>query len=159
MEIVRAKPSDAAALTAVAFAAKRHWGYPESWIRQWRGSLTITPAFIADNPVFAAVSEKNVLGFGALRIEGGIAEIDHLWVLPVAMGRGVGRRLFATLEGEAKNRRVRTLRLQADPNAEGFYLRMGARTVSRVPAAVNGAERFLPVMEKELGLSSEFVPK
>jgi hypothetical protein len=32
VEVVRAIPEDAESLTRVAFAAKRHWGYPERWI-------------------------------------------------------------------------------------------------------------------------------
>jgi hypothetical protein len=40
MHIVRAKPEDAANLTGIAFAAKRHWGYPENWIESWRDLLT-----------------------------------------------------------------------------------------------------------------------
>jgi hypothetical protein len=32
MQILRANPDDAATLTEIAFAAKRHWGYPELWM-------------------------------------------------------------------------------------------------------------------------------
>ena len=32
MQIIRAKPENATALTAIAFAAKGHWGYPEQWM-------------------------------------------------------------------------------------------------------------------------------
>jgi hypothetical protein len=39
MQIVRAKPEDAAALTQIAHAAKRHWDYPERWIEAWRDIL------------------------------------------------------------------------------------------------------------------------
>ena len=31
-----AVPADAARLTEIAFAAKRHWAYPESWVARWR---------------------------------------------------------------------------------------------------------------------------
>lgn len=39
-----ATPADAAVLTEIAHAAKRHWGYPERWVQLWRAALTITPA-------------------------------------------------------------------------------------------------------------------
>lgn len=45
--IWRALPAEASILTDIAFAAKRHWGYPEAWIAQWRSALTITPQQIA----------------------------------------------------------------------------------------------------------------
>jgi hypothetical protein len=96
MEIVRAKPIDAESLTAVAHAAKRHWGYPESWIHHWRDSLTITPDFVANNVVFVATIAEGAVGFGTLRFDRVAGWIDHLWVLPAAMGCGVGRRLSVT---------------------------------------------------------------
>ena len=40
--IRRAVSGDAAGLTAVAHAAKRHWGYPESWIALWERELTVS---------------------------------------------------------------------------------------------------------------------
>ncbi|HTO03326.1 MAG TPA: hypothetical protein VL069_06475, partial [Opitutus sp.] len=63
--IDRAKPSDAAALTALAFAAKRHWGYPESWIQAWTEQLTITPEFIGAHPTVVALREGEPLGVAA----------------------------------------------------------------------------------------------
>jgi hypothetical protein len=33
LKITRATPDQAATLTKIAFAAKRHWGYPDRWIQ------------------------------------------------------------------------------------------------------------------------------
>ena len=68
MDVVirRAWPAEARALTRVAHAAKRHWGYPEDWLRLWRDALTVTPAFIERRPVWCAVRGATVLGFYAL---------------------------------------------------------------------------------------------
>lgn len=151
MTIARAEPENAAELTAIAFAAKRHWGYPERWLERWRDVLTITTDFIAQHAVWMAMEGNVRLAFGTLRMtDGGVAVIDHLWVRPAAMRRGTGRALFAQLEAEARRRGARVLAIESDPNAEGFYLKMGARTMARIPAALDGQKRFLPVMEKEL---------
>jgi hypothetical protein len=56
VDILPATPEDADALTRIAFAAKRYWGYPESWIQHWRDGLTITPEFVRNSRVYAAVS-------------------------------------------------------------------------------------------------------
>ncbi|MCL4530843.1 MAG: hypothetical protein M1485_06230 [Chloroflexi bacterium] len=40
IEIRRALPEEADALTEIAIAAKRHWGYPERWIEIWMPSPT-----------------------------------------------------------------------------------------------------------------------
>mgnify|MGYP003337409735 CR=1 FL=1 len=48
MTILRAQPEDHQVLTEIAHAAKRHWGYPESWIEEWRYFLTVLPEDIAN---------------------------------------------------------------------------------------------------------------
>jgi GNAT superfamily N-acetyltransferase len=148
--IRRAVAEDADALTGIAFAAKRHWGYPESWVRQWQGVLTITPDYIVANPTFAAVHESEIVGFGALQMEAGAAVLDHLWVSPRFMGKGVGRALFQHAEEIARASGARRMRIVGDPHAEAFYARMGATLYGRQRASMDGQERFLPLLEKSL---------
>src|SRR5688572_31918118 len=102
MEIVRAHPKDAAALTSIAFAAKRHWRYPESWIARWTDALTVTPGYIESNPTFGALVDGDLFGFYALQLRTTEVQLDHLWVLPSAMRRGVGRVLFEHAEKTAR---------------------------------------------------------
>src|SRR5687768_14276222 len=71
MRITRACVADAGALTEIAFAAKRHWGYPEDWIRRWQEALTITPEYITANPTFVAAVDGKFVGFCAVHIEAG----------------------------------------------------------------------------------------
>src|ERR1700716_172238 len=70
MQIVRAKPEEADALTDIAHAAKRHWGYPERWIESWRDILTMRPQFIADNVTYCAKDDGRIIGFYLLTTEG-----------------------------------------------------------------------------------------
>ncbi len=150
MKIIRATPGLAARLTGIAHAAKRHWGYPEKWIERWREALTITPEYIAANPCFVAIDGDVLVGFSAVRLAADAAWIDHVWILPAAMGQNVGRSLFEACEAEARRSGATLLKMEADPNAVGFYERMGARTIGRVPASMDEVERSLPLMEKKL---------
>jgi GNAT superfamily N-acetyltransferase len=158
MKIVRALPEDAAKLSSIARAAKGHWGYPESWLRQWDGVLTLSPASVAEHPTHALVADDGILGFFALLLRGAEAQLDHLWVRPSAMGRGLGRRLFEFAEEAALSAGARTLKVESDPHAEGFYLRMGARRCGEVPAAMDGVERRLVLLEKALASRSASRP-
>jgi len=151
ISIRRADPSEAEQLTAIAHAAKRHWGYPESWIEEWQADLTITSEFIAANEVFVAIVNDEIAGCCALVVTDKLAEIEHMWIRPELMGGGVGRALFEHARDRAKELRLAVLELSADPNAEGFYERMGAMRVGDVPAAMTGAEaRALPRMRIQL---------
>jgi ribosomal protein S18 acetylase RimI-like enzyme len=147
MQIIRAKPDDAAALTDIAHAAKRHWGYPESWIAAWREILTMRPEFIAANIGYCAVETDRPIGFYVLTTESDGIHLDHLWILPAAMRRGIGRALFQHAAGQAQHRGFDSIKIEADPNAEGFYRRMGAKRVGTRLGQVEGERRELPLLE------------
>ncbi|MEW6210015.1 MAG: GNAT family N-acetyltransferase [Acidobacteriota bacterium] len=144
LEIQKAAPEDAPDLTLLAHAAKRHWGYPEKWIALWRDDLTLTPDFISDNEVFAARRGEELIGFYALTIEDGKAELEHLWVSPDQIGQGAGRILFEHAMSRAASMNARVIEIVSDPNAEGFYLRMGARKVGEIVSEIEGSRRALP---------------
>jgi predicted N-acetyltransferase YhbS len=150
IRIRRARGDDAGALTDIAHAAKRHWGYPESWIRAWAAALTFTPDYIDTHPTFVAVKNDEIVGFCALILEPDGARLDQLWVLPKAMGGGVGRALFVQAETAARAAGATCLRIVGDPHAEGFYQRMGASGYGREPAPMDGRERFFPLLRKVL---------
>ena len=149
-EIERAQPGDAGVLTRVAFAAKAHWGYPERWMERWREGLTITPEFIRRNEVHVATVEGEQAGFYALAGEGRRIELEHLWVLPERMGAGVGRALFEHAVRTAASLGAETMGIEADPNAEGFYRRMGAERVGEIVYEIDGRERVLPLLALDL---------
>jgi GNAT superfamily N-acetyltransferase len=147
MKIVRARPEDAEILTEIAHAAKRHWGYPESWIEAWRDILTMQPKFIAGNIASCAVEEDRIVGFYVLTTEPNGIHLDHLWIVPSAMGRGIGRALFEDAAAKAQTVGFDLIKIEADPNAEGFYKRMGATRVGTSVSKIEGERRELPLME------------
>jgi GNAT superfamily N-acetyltransferase len=146
IEIRRATPNEAAVLTEIAFAAKRHWDYPENWIQQWRTYLTITPEFIRNNEMYVAMKGEEIVGCCAIAFSESAAELEHMWIRPVHMGAGIGRALFTYVKERAKNLKLPALELSADPNAEGFYERMGARRIGEVRSEIEGKPRMLPRM-------------
>ena len=150
MQIVRAKPDDAAVLTEIAFAAKRHWGYPERWIESWREALTVQPEFIARHETYAATLDGRTVGFYALGRKDDTLDLLHLWVLPEAMGRGVGRSLFFHSLERARKSEFQKLQIESDPNAEGFYQHMGAHRVGTSIKEVDGQRRELPDLIYEI---------
>jgi GNAT superfamily N-acetyltransferase len=146
MQIIHAKPEDADALTAIAFAAKRHWGYPERWIEGWRDILTMRPEFIAANVAYSATENGRAVGFYLLTTESDGMHLDHLWVLPRAMRRGVGRALFQHAVEQVRNLGHHEIKIEADPNAAGFYERMGAKRIGANVTEIESQPRKLPLL-------------
>jgi GNAT superfamily N-acetyltransferase len=148
--IRRATPGQADILTAIAFAAKRHWGYPDAWLQLWSPSLTITPEFIAHKETYVAWIDEQPAGFCAITQEGEKASVEHLWVLPEFIGKGVGAELFKHMLSRCKELGAHTLEIESDPNAQGFYERMGAKKVGEVVGEVDGQPRVLPLLEVKI---------
>ena len=144
LSIRRALHGEAELLTEIADAAKRHWGYPEHWIAQWKEALTITPDLVAEHPVYSAVRTGEVLGFYMLQTDGQTSTLEHLWIRPECIGQGVGRALFEHAVRIAAAAGANVLLIDSDPHTEGFYQRMGARRVAEIPADVQGVARVLP---------------
>ena len=145
-----ASVGDAQTLTQIALDAKRHWGYPEHWIKHWESDLTISAEFITSNHVYVAEDEGEIRGFYALCLVDEKAELEHLWVRPSHIGTGIGKELFLDAMERAAKLNVNEVELSADPNAAGFYKRMGASQVGEIDSEIDGQPRKIPRMKIEL---------
>ena len=138
-------------MTGIAHSAKRHWGYPERWIETWRVALTITPEFISNNEVHVAWIGGEIAGFSALVAVEGKLWLEHLWVSPNQIGTGLGKALFSHAAGIAAATGATAMEIESDPNAEGFYKRMGAERIGEVVSEIDGEKRVLPLLAFNLG--------
>ncbi|MGN6185888.1 MAG: GNAT family N-acetyltransferase [Thermoanaerobaculia bacterium] len=146
IEIRRATPNDAVRATEIARIAKAHWGYPADWLAAWEEDLTIRDADIERHATFVASLDGEVVGVCQLQRSDEHVFLEHVWVDPRAHRRGVGTALVQHAQGASRG----VIAIVADPNAEPFYLRLGARRVGEVAAPMPGApERTLPLMELE----------
>ncbi len=123
-----ARTDEAALLSDLGAAAKASWGYDDAFMAMYRAEFDLTPAFIEDNIVYAAETDGAVVGFFAVERQPGGTEYQllDLFVRPDRFGQGIGRALLHRALSEARRNGADLLFLLSDPNAETFYLRMGA---------------------------------
>ena len=144
--ITKALLTDAVRLTEIAWQSKSHWNYPAEWMELWRKGLTITPEMIAQHDVFKLVlKDGEIVGCCVLITEMEVLWIEHLWILPTAIGNGFGKRLLQTALKQTMNATHKKIKVVSDINAEVFYQKMGFETVSQYESVPKG--RFLPLME------------
>jgi GNAT superfamily N-acetyltransferase len=117
-------------------------------MRLWKPDLTVDADCIRERPVFCAMRGASVVGFYALSGDGRRRELEHMWVDPDSIGTGVGRLLFSHLVRHLRRDGVTKLTIASDPNAEGFYRKLGARRVGSVPSRPPG--RRLPLLVLDL---------
>lgn len=145
--IRRAFPEDAERLTRITVASKRHWNYPEKWIQLWLPQLTFSPSQITENEFWLAVAENASVGYYSLKQDAHGLWLDNLWILPEYMGQGIGQQLFNHALGRSRASGAATLKIESDPNAQGFYEKMGAQKTGEHRYELEGQLRILPVME------------
>lgn len=146
-----AQLADLDAMSRVAVAAKRQWGYPDEWIELWRDQLQYTAETLAHQHVYCAELDGAIIGVVSISLDAEVAELEGLWVLPAHGRRGVGRALMDLAAAQAVARGAHVLRIVSDPNAEGFYLALGARLVGYSESLPAG--RRLPRLELDLAPS------
>jgi GNAT superfamily N-acetyltransferase len=148
--IRRARPAEAGVLSALALRSKAHWGYDADFLATCRDDLTLTADDIATSPVYLIDGETAPMGFYRLLLrDDGAAELDALFVEPAAMGQGVGTRLWRHAVATAAKLRCSAMVWQSDPQAEGFYLALGAQRAGESESTVMPG-RMLPLMRFRL---------
>ena len=150
IHIRRVSRKEAKTLTRIALSAKAHWSYPERWMEIWTSQLTFTPEYFEKNESWVAVDGTRLIAFYTLQEKNGNAWLENLWVLPEYIGKGVGKQLFLHAIELARQRGYQNLQLEADPNAAGFYEKMGMYQIGERRSEVEDQPRILPLMEIEL---------
>jgi GNAT superfamily N-acetyltransferase len=156
-------PTLAPLLTGLCRRSKAHWGYDPELLDRWASDLAISAADIDRDVVLVAelgtddaASPARIAGFARIS-QGTGSHLDHpapaklndLWVEPDDIGTGVGSALYEAACEVARTLPADRMLIVADPNAEGFYLRMGARRVGEEASEVVDG-RQLPILLNDL---------
>jgi N-acetylglutamate synthase-like GNAT family acetyltransferase len=131
LHFIDAEARHAELLRDTLIASKGYWGYSQEQLEQWRANLTFEAEYIARNTVKLVMAESDLIGFFAI-VKGDIDELDHLWLLPKAIGKGYGNLVFEQVLAECKTLEITEFFIISDPDAEGFYLKKGALKVGEV---------------------------
>ncbi|WP_369311115.1 GNAT family N-acetyltransferase [Providencia rettgeri] len=148
ISINMAHSSEAKELTAIALESKQYWGYSDDFIEMCRDELTLKEADFINSLIFVAKNNERCCGFIQLRLNGntGQGELEKLFVAPSFIGQGIGKTLYDLAIEHARKMNLKELLLDADPNAERFYKKMGAITMYNTPSE-SIPERLIPKMK------------
>jgi predicted N-acetyltransferase YhbS len=147
-----ARTEEAGVLSEVCRRAKAHWGYDAAFMAASADALTITPQMIARARVLVAENaQQEILGVATVEplAAKGAFDLGHMFVEPGTMGAGVGRKLFEAIVALIAAEGATRLLILADPFAEEFYRRVGAKRVGDAPSESIPGRR-LPLLEYEI---------
>lgn len=103
MNIVLAESTEIKEINRLIESAKRYWGYSDKLMDIWLPDLLIIPEDLTSRT---------------------------FWLAPSAMGKGLGRKMFQFIINHLKSVEAIKLVIVTDPNAEGFYQKMGQLELS-----------------------------
>lgn len=140
-----ARSAEAEDLTELSLRSKAVWGYDAGFLARCRSIMTVKATAIDSQPHFVAELDGRVAGFYGFEPESEGIGLDYLFVEPDLLGRGVGRALWLHAVGTARRLGHAALIVVSDPNAEGFYLKMGCRRIGTRPSDLESG-RQLPLL-------------
>jgi len=154
IKIERAQDSDFETLTCIAFAAKKHWNYPDKYFEIWKDELTITKEYIEENIVFKAMNSNIVVGFYSIvenKTDLLVNEIfvkkgfwlEHIFLRPEYHKMGIGRAMIEHAKAISKNNDISNLMIFSDPFAKGLYDKIGADFLYNSKSSI--PDRLIPV--------------
>ena len=144
-------PSDAAELTELSFRSKGYWGYPAHYFEIWKDELTVSAGDMAGKAIFVHEDHRSGRATGYyslvflekdLVFSGGVLDrgwwLEHMFVDPVLIGKGIGSRLFQHMQEICLQRRIGSIGILADPHAQGFYKKMGCVYLGEFASSIPG---------------------
>jgi GNAT superfamily N-acetyltransferase len=143
IEIRESCESDAGDLTEIRVKSKGYWGYAKEVLEAWRPAMLITADYIRGNLVRNIYADGELVGFYAIA-RGDTDLLDHLWLLPSVIGKGLGRQVMLHVLATARQEGIGALHIISDADAVGFYTRLGAIKVDDFFSPVQA--RVLPVL-------------
>lgn len=144
LNFIDAETKDAGLLRDILIASKGYWGYSQEQLGKWKANLRFEEEYIFRNTVRLIYKDEEVIGFFAI-VKGDINELNHLWLLPKAIGKGFGSLVFEQILSECGALEISSFYIVSDPDAEGFYLKKGALKVGEVYS--DHQKRMLPKLK------------
>lgn len=129
-----AAAEEAGGLGDLALRSKAYWGYDDAFLEACRAELAVSPDELTARRTTVAEQDGRVVGFATLDGDPPQGELGMLFVDPLSIGKGVGRLLFDHVVAMAREAGFVRLTIDADPNAEPFYLAMGAERIGSTPS-------------------------
>ncbi|WP_027964100.1 GNAT family N-acetyltransferase [Halalkalibacillus halophilus] len=147
MQVRKAKHEEVDLLSEIAMKSKAYWGYSKDFLHKCNDELTVTKDSIDHNFVYVIEKDRKLIGFYNLSINQ--KELDALFIAPDFIGKGVGRVLWSDLIEKAKESNLKDFTIESDPEAAGFYVKMGAEKIGYTNSTVFPG-RSLPVFKMKI---------
>ncbi|HCF53614.1 MAG TPA: GNAT family N-acetyltransferase, partial [Bacillus sp. (in: Bacteria)] len=103
--------------------------------------------YIKNNFVYVLENDNAKIGFFSfLRND---KALDFLYIHPDYKGKGYGKILWEYVIEKANELGLKSFTIDSDPNAKGYYLKMGAQLIGETPSTIFKG-RVLPLLKYDV---------
>lgn len=135
MQIRHATMDDLAMLNNLMHLSKRHWGYDEVFMEKFMKKFALRPVTLLEGRTFITSLENKDIGFyNFILNKEGQCELENFFIYPELIGQGIGRVMWEKCLETARTKHISSFVLWADPNADGFYVKMGCTKIGQRPS-------------------------
>ena len=130
-----AQSSDLHHINELVCQSKSHWAYPQDFVKKFMDFFKMTEEYLQQYPVKLMVVDDRIVGVYSFKfMPDNKLELDFLFLHPDFIGQGYGRLLWQHLSNMAQALKYNEFTIWSDPEAEGFYLKMGCERIGARPS-------------------------
>ena len=144
--IFAAKENNIADINRIAYESEAYWGYNSEYMERFKEIYRITEDYIKAKPTFILVEGNHIIGFYSLVLNGKEAELELFYSDPQNIGKGYGKKMWGHLISYCKREGIKSLSLVANPQAKGFYEKMGAVMIDQVESRLRTGRKIPRLM-------------
>lgn len=128
------------------YFSKKYWGYTEDFMTKFMNLFQFTDEQLKSMDVYFMCLKEDMIGMYGFKVEDEKLYLDMLFLHPNYIGQGLGNKLWEQVIVTANNYPQEEFEFDADPNAEGFYLKKGCLKV-RVKESPIEKNRLIPILK------------
>lgn len=148
MQITVATVEDLPKINQFIRQSKAVWDYCEAFLDAFMEKYSVKSSFLEQEEVILFEQNGQLVGLYAFKInERYAAELDLFFINANHIRQGLGKQIWQHAINYAAARGWHEFELVADPNAEGFYQKMGAKNLRNFESFPG---RFVPVLSVSL---------
>jgi len=150
ISIKNAKLDDLEKINEILRSSKSYWGYDTEFIDSFMKKLGVTIFYMQSHTIKLFYVHDDLAGFYSFGMnDENQFELDNFFLHPNYIGQGIGFKLWDACCQTAKEIGQDEFIIWSDPNAEGFYLKMGCEKIG-VRSSPMMPGRYPPVLKYKI---------
>lgn len=151
IEFKRVKKGDVEVVNLLQRQSKQYWGYSDDFMSEFMELYKFTTKQLEEMEMYLMQVNNKISGMYGFKINNKKElQLDNFFMHPDYIGQGLGKIMWEQCIKTALNYNKQEFIIEADPNAEKFYVKMGCYKTHNIESLI-GAGRLVPILKYDIG--------